>query len=278
MEIGTHTRLLGVMGHPVAHSKSPLMHNRALESQKLPYTYLAFDVRPEELPQAVNGMRALGARGWNVTIPHKVAIMALLDEVNDEAHQIGAINTVVNDGGKLIGMNTDGAGYLRSLKEETGLRLAEQRVLILGAGGAARGVAYALAQSGVQSVVIANRTVAKAEQLRSLLQHLTDVKAVPLAEIEKWIDDRTLIVNTTSVGMHPHVEETPIAGELLPEGAIVSDLIYNPMKTTLLRQAEGRGCVIHNGLGMFVHQGALAYEQWTGVQPPLDVMRQAVST
>lgn len=276
MEITAQTQLLGVMGHPIAQSKSPHMHNQALINQQLPFTYLAFDVHPEQLSQAVNGLRALGARGWNVTIPHKVSIMPLLDEVSEDAQKIGAVNTVVNEAGKLFGYNTDGAGYLKSLVEETGIRVSGQRVLILGAGGAARGVAYALTQSGAGDIVIANRTLEKAEQLCSFLTRMADVKAIGLDQIGKWIDDRTLIVNTTSVGMHPNVQELPLEEALLPDGAVVSDLIYNPLKTMLLKRAEQRGCVTHNGVGMFIHQGALAYEKWTGVKPPLDIMRQAV--
>ena len=276
MEITAQTQFRGVMGHQIAKSKSPHRHNAALTRQQLPFMSLAFDVHPEQLSQAVNGMRALGARGWNVTIPHKVTIMPLLDEVNEDARKIGAVNTVVNEGGRLFGYNTDGAGYLKSLVEETGIRVSEQRVLILGAGGAARGVSYALAQAGAGDIVIANRTWEKAERLRSFLTRMADVKAIRLDEIGNWMNDRTLIVNTTSVGMHPNVQESPLEESMLPEGAVVSDLIYNPPKTTLLKRAENRGCVIHNGLGMFVHQGALAYEKWTGVEPPLDIMRQAV--
>lgn len=276
IEITAQTQLLGVIGHPIAQSKSPHMHNAALAEQQLPYKYFAFDVHPNQLPQAVRGMRAIGARGWNVTIPHKVSIMSLLDEVSDDAQQIGAVNTIVNEGGKLYGFNTDGAGYLQSLQEETGLNVREQRILLIGAGGAARGVSFTLAQAGADNIIIANRTEEKAAQLRELLSPLTDVKAIRLDEMRNWITDRTLIINTTAVGMHPNTEVSPLCEELLPQGVIVSDLIYNPAKTLLLRQAEQRGCVIHNGLGMFVHQGALAYEKWTGVKPPLDVMRRAV--
>lgn len=278
MGVTTHTRLLGVMGHPIAHSKSPHMHNMALDSQQLPYTYMAFDVHPERLQQAVEGMRALGARGWNVTIPHKVSIVPLLDEIAEEARVIGAVNTVVCEDGMLIGSNTDGAGYLQSLQEETGLDVRQQRILVIGAGGAARGVAYALAKAGAEHIVIANRTREKAEQLQDALSSLTEVTAIQLDDMRHWMRDRTLIINTTSVGMAPSTDVSPLSQELLPEGAVVSDLIYNPAKTKLLREAELRGCIIHNGLGMFVHQGALAYEKWTGRKAPLEVMRQAVMT
>lgn len=279
MLIKTETVLLGVIGHPVAQSKSPQMHNAALSIQKLPYAYFAFDVRPDELPQAVEGLRALGARGWNVTIPHKVAIMPLLDEISEEAQAIGAVNTVVHQDGKLIGMNTDGAGYVQSLREETGIDIQGQRVLILGAGGAARGVAYALAKAGAEHLVIANRTLERAQRLKAFLTQLTDVEAIALQDIGDWIrDDRTLIINTTSVGMYPDVDASPVEKAILPEGVIVSDLIYNPLQTQLLKEARQQGCIVHGGLGMFVHQGALAYERWTGVKPPLDVMRQAVTS
>lgn len=278
MEIKTETELLGVIGHPIAQSKSPQMHNAALSIQKLPYAYFAFDVRPGDLPQAVEGLRVLGARGWNVTIPHKVAIMPLLDEISEEAKAIGAVNTVVHHDGQLIGMNTDGEGYVQSLREETGIDIRGQRVLILGAGGAARGVAYALAKAGAEHVVIANRTLERAEQLKVFLMQMTDVDAIGLHDIGEWIHDRALIINTTSVGMYPDVHASPLQKTILPEGAIVSDLIYNPLQTQLLKEAQHQGCVIHGGLGMFVHQGALAYEQWTGVKPPLDAMRQAVTS
>lgn len=272
-----HAQLLAVIGHPIAQSKSPLMHNRALSVQRLPYTYLAFDVHPEMLAQAVDGLRALGARGWNVTIPHKIAVLPLLDAVSDEARQIGAVNTVVNDGGKLYGYNTDGSGYLRSLQEETGLDVRGARVLILGAGGAARGVAYTLAVSGAAQLIIANRTLEKAERLADFLAPFTQTAAVPLSDAGKWMNGVALIVNTTSIGMYPHTESTPLPADIIPEGAVVSDLIYNPVKTTLLQEAERRGALIHSGLGMFVHQGALAYEKWTGVSPPVDVMRRAIT-
>ena len=269
------TGVVGLIGHPVGHSKSPEMMNRAFRACGLPFVYLAFDVSPSELGDAVRGMRALGFRGWNVTIPHKVAVLEHLDEVEETAREIGAVNTVVAQEGRLIGYNTDGEGYLRSLVDETGLELSEQRVLILGAGGAARAVAHALATTGVESITIANRTREKAERLAASLRK-ADARAVSLSELERVVGETTLLVQTTSVGMYPETEAIPIDPSFLHERMIVSDLIYRPRKTLLLREAEARGARIHGGLGMLLHQAALAFEHWMGKPAPVYVMREAL--
>lgn len=270
------TGVVGLIGHPVGHSKSPEMMNRAFRACGLNFVYLAFDVLPSELEAAVRGMRALGFRGWNVTIPHKVAILEYLDEVEETAREIGAVNTVVSRDGRLIGYNTDCEGYLRSLVEETGLELAGQRVLMIGAGGAARAVAYALAGAGVESITIANRTREKAERLAESLRRKTDARAVSLSELGRVAGDVTLLVQTTSVGMHPDSEAIPIDPSLLHDRMTVSDLIYRPRKTLLLKEAEARGARIHGGMGMLLHQAALAFEKWMGRPAPLDVMREAL--
>jgi shikimate dehydrogenase len=270
------TGVVGLIGHPVGHSKSPEMMNRAFRARGLPFVYLAFDVSPQELETAVRGMQALGFRGWNVTIPHKVAILEYLDEVEETAREIGAVNTVVSRNGRLIGYNTDSEGYLRSLVDETGLELAGQRVLILGAGGAARAVAHALAVAGVESITIANRTREKAERLAASLGRKVDARALSLAEVARVAGETTLLVQTTSVGMYPETEAIPIDPSLLHEGMTVSDLIYRPRKTLLLREAEARGARVHGGLGMLLHQAALAFEKWMGRAAPVDVMRDAL--
>jgi shikimate dehydrogenase len=270
------TGVVGLIGHPVGHSKSPEMMNRAFRARGLPFVYLAFDVSPQELETAVRGMQALGFRGWNVTIPHKVAILEYLDEVEETAREIGAVNTVVSRDGRLIGYNTDSEGYLRSLVDETGLELAGQRVLILGAGGAARAVAHALAVAGVESITIANRTREKAERLAASLGRKVDARALSLAEVARVAGETTLLVQTTSVGMYPETEAIPIDPSLLHEGMTVSDLIYRPRKTLLLREAEARGARVHGGLGMLLHQAALAFEKWMGRAAPVDVMRDAL--
>lgn len=276
MEIDSRTGLIGLLGHPVGHSKSPVMMNQAFQTASLPFVYLAFDVPPQELAAAVRGLRALECRGWNVTIPHKVSIIDYLDELDESARKIGAVNTVVNDDGYLIGKNTDGAGYLQSLKEEMKVNPRESQVVILGAGGAARAVAHALVAAGVEELVIANRTVSRGEELAASLG--SGVQAVPLEEVGRWIKEATLLVQTTSVGMEPDREGIPIDPALLHERLIVSDLVYNPYHTRLLKEAKARGSRIHSGLGMLVHQAALAFTHWTGKPAPLEKMWQAAQS
>ncbi|UWE02885.1 shikimate dehydrogenase [Laceyella sacchari] len=274
--IDSHTGLLGLLGDPVSHSKSPVMMNAALAELNAPYVYLAFRVSPSALEEAVRGLRALDVKGWNVTIPHKVAIMEHLDGLDDTAREIGAVNTVVKREGKWIGYNTDGAGYLRSLQEQISFEPAEQRVVLLGAGGAARAVGYALAAAGVSSITVANRTVAKAEELAHHLSRYTQTKAVAVNDSRKEIEAATLIINTTSVGMVPRTEEMPIPGEWLNAHHLVSDLVYHPRMTALLQAAKAKGAIIHTGEGMLLHQAALALELWLGKKAPVEVMRKVL--
>jgi len=274
--LDSHTILYGVFGDPVRHSRSPLMLNRAFAEAGVNGAYAAFHVKPDGLGAAVAGIRALGFRGVNVTIPHKVEVMAHLDAIDEGARIIGAVNTIVNDGGKLTGYNTDGIGYARSLKEETGLELRGCRVLLLGAGGAARGVAYALAKEGAASVRIANRTKARADELAAAIAAFAPASGLALDDIAGLADDVDLIVNTTSAGMHPNVDELPGDTSWIDGRHIASDLIYNPRTTRFLREAQERGARIHGGLGMFIYQGAYAFEYWTGLPAPVAAMRQAV--
>jgi shikimate dehydrogenase len=266
------------------------MHNAAFQALGLPYVYQAFDVQPQNLAEAVRGMRALGFRGFNVTIPHKVAVMSLLDEQSEEATGIGAVNTVViGEDGKLYGTNTDGLGYLRSLREETGIHLRGAKVVLLGAGGAARAVGYTLLKEGIAALRIANRSRERAEQLAVRLKDAfangnaktgANIAIGALDGVPRWLPDADLLLNTTSVGMYPHVDASPIRPDWLrqlPPEAVVSDLIYNPRKTRLLSEAERYGLRIHGGLGMFLYQGAEAFRLWTGQEAPLAVMRRAVS-
>lgn len=274
--ITSKTQMVGLLGHPVQHSQSPAMHNKAFAHMELNFAYAAFDVSPELLPEAVAGIRGLALRGVNVTIPHKVAIMPLLDEIDPLAKRIGAVNTVVNDNGKLIGYNTDGLGYVRSLVEETGIRLADQTVTLIGAGGAARAVAFTLAEEQVKEIRIINRSREKAAQLAEHLRPLVPTKAIDPHDAMAAIADSTLLINTTSIGMYPHVEEMPVPAQWLQPGLTVSDLIYNPLETKLLQTARNLGAKSHSGVGMFINQGALAFELWTGVQAPSDLMRETV--
>lgn len=274
--MNAETRFYGVIGDPVKHSKSPVMLNAAFAAVGINAVYGAFHIKSTELKQAVSGFRALDFGGINVTIPHKLAIMEYIDEIDEGAKVIGAVNTVVHEDGKLIGYNTDGIGYVRALKEENRVSLAGSRILVIGAGGAARGVVYALAQEKPKQIWIANRTAAKAEQLADSLNEFASVTGMALQEIKEVIGDADVVINTTAVGMHPYVEEMPFQPDLLKGNTLVSDLIYNPLTTKLLAEAKQKGCRIHGGLGMFVYQGAYAFEYWTGRQAPVDIMRQTV--
>jgi shikimate dehydrogenase len=274
--LDSHTTLYGVFGDPVRHSRSPLMMNRAFQEMGINAAYAAFHVKPDRLGNAIAGIRALGFRGVNVTIPHKVEVMQHLDAIDEGARIIGAVNTIVNENGMLTGYNTDGIGYVRSLREETGIELEGMRVLLLGAGGAARGVAYALAKAGVKRIEIANRTLDRAIELASGIGEFTDTEGIGLDDLAERLGSVDLIVNTTSAGMHPNVEELPMNAEMIEPEHVVSDLIYNPRITRFLKEAETRGAKIHGGLGMFIYQGAYALEYWTGNAAPIAAMRQIV--
>lgn len=274
--INSDTVMYGVLGDPIRHSRSPIMLGRAFRETGINAAYAAFHVVPQDLSAAVQGIRALGLGGVNVTIPHKIEVMRYLDEIDEGARVAGAVNTIVNKGGKLIGYNTDGIGYVRSLKIETGATFAGARVLMLGAGGAARGVAYALAREGVERIYIANRTLERAVELADLIGEYTSAVPLRTADIGDIMREVTIVVNTTSVGMSPNVDETPLPAEWLNDRLIVSDLIYNPRVTRLLREAELAGAIAHGGLGMFIYQGAYAYELWTGQSAPVEAMREAV--
>jgi len=277
MEVDGKTRIYGIIGDPVEHSLSPLMHNAAFRSLNLNCAYLAFRVRPEALGEAVRGMKALGVEGFNVTIPHKVEVMRHLDEVDSTAKAIGAVNTVKRSEERLLGYNTDGEGALAAL-EEAGVDLKGKRVILLGAGGAARAVGFALA-SKVKELVILNRTATKGSELAEwLTEHSKlNVKSGRLnrAELEKALSGADLLVNTTSIGMYPQLG-SPVDDDLLRPGLVIFDLVYNPLETQLLRAARLRGIKTVDGVGMLVHQGARAFEIWLGQKPPYDVMRRAV--
>jgi shikimate dehydrogenase len=269
-----------VLGHPVGHSISPRMQNAALAAMRLDGVYVAFDVAPGRLPEAVRGLRALGIAGANVTIPHKEAMPGLLDRVEPEAALIGAVNTVVPRDGGLIGANTDAPGFLASLRAE-GVEPAGARAVLLGAGGSARAVAVALAGAGA-TVALVNRTEARAEGLVALLNERVRAGCAVHrpwsgAVLEELLAESQLLVNCTSLGMYPEVDAMPE----LPERALgphlaVYDLIYNPWETRLLRAARARGCRAINGAGMLAWQGALALERWTGRAAPVALMKQVI--
>jgi shikimate dehydrogenase len=276
-KMDSKTIMTGLFGNPVAHSMSPVMHNAAFEHLGLPFAYAAFSVAPDQLGQAVEGIRALGFRGINVTIPHKVAIMSYLDRVDPEAAQIGAVNTVIQENGELVGYNTDGQGYVRSLIEELDFSATGKRIVILGAGGAAKAVGVSLALRGAKQITIVNRTLSKAEELAEQLSVNSTSEAITFDTLTReYLRDSDLLINTTSVGMYPNVDQTPISMDYIHPELIVSDLIYNPLETKLLYEAKKNGAIVHNGAGMFIHQGALAFERWTGQKAPIEVMQKVV--
>lgn len=274
--IDSHTVLYGVIGDPVRHSKSPIMMNRAFRETSVNGVYAAFHIKEDQLAAFAGGVRAMGIRGVNVTIPHKVNIMKYLDEIDPAAAAIGAVNTIVNEDGKLIGYNTDGVGYVRSLKEEAMPSIAGKRVLVIGAGGAARGIVHALAAERPERIVIANRSLGKAEELAGAFANLAELEPIASGGLEEACGQADLVINTTSVGMYPNVDESPVGKGWLKEGAVASDLIYNPLATRFLREAEQLGHTVHGGLGMFIQQGAIAFEHWTGKPAPVQAMRETV--
>jgi shikimate dehydrogenase len=279
--VDSHTVLYGVIGDPIRHSKSPVMMNRAFRETGVDGIYAAFHITPDRLAAFVEGVRAMGIRGVNVTIPHKIAIMPYLDAIDPSAEAVGAVNTVVNDNGRLTGYNTDGLGYVRSLREEAEADLGGKRIVLIGAGGAARGILHALAAEKPASIIIANRTLERAEALAEDAvgaSTISAVSAVGMDGLRGACQEADIVINTTSVGMSPHPDELPmdIQASWLRPGAVASDIVYNPMKTRFLHEAEAAGCRIHGGLGMFIYQGAYAFEYWTSRPAPAAAMREAV--
>ncbi|MCQ8891996.1 MAG: shikimate dehydrogenase [Candidatus Methanosuratincola sp.] len=269
----SRTRLFCLVGDPVDHSVSPEIFTRAFEACGVDAAYLAFRVPSRCLGEAVAGIRALGISGFNVTIPHKIAVMRHLDAVEGAAKEIGAVNVVKVEGGRSVGYNTDGEGALRAL---SGRRLSGRRVAILGYGGAARAVAFSIASSQrPEEIIISGRDPAKAMGLAQRLGALFGVKSTPssLDGLGKALPD--VLINATPLGMAPWVEEMPVDRDVLREGMVVFDLVYNPAETKLLGEAKAKGCIAIGGLEMLVGQAAAAFEIWTGIDPPLGEMRRA---
>jgi shikimate dehydrogenase len=269
------TKVVALIGDPVEKSLSPPIHNEAFRSLKLDYVYVAFRVPRELLPKAVEAVKTLGIAGLNVTIPHKVAIVSLLDALDRSASLVGAVNTVKNDGGKLVGYNTDGIGALKVLEERVG-NLTGKRVLLLGAGGAARAISFALAEKGV-SLTIANRTIGRAKELAVDLERKLGVRPKVIG-IKPWmlsqaLKETDILINATAVGMYPRIKETLVTGKMMHPNLIVFDIVYQPLYTRLLREAREIGAKVITGLEMLVNQAALSFEIWTGKQAPVELMR-----
>lgn len=275
------TQLTGLLGTPVSHSISPTMHNESFAKLGLDYAYLAFNVGNEGVKSAVEGLKTLNARGFNVTMPNKTIICQYLDKLSPAAELIGAVNTVVNDDGVLTGHITDGTGYMRSLKE-AGIDVIGKKMTIAGAGGAATAIQIQAALDGVKEISIFNikdefferakktvKDINEKTNCKATLFDLTDKEA-----LKREIADSVIFTNATGVGMKPHEGETYIEKSMLRSDLIVSDVIYNPAKTSLLEMAEEVGCTTINGLGMLLWQGAKAFEIWTGKEMPVDYIKE----
>ena len=282
------SKRLGIIGYPIRHSISPVFQQAALDHCSMDATFEAWEIAPESLPEFMDSVRSPESLGINVTVPHKEAVMAHLDSIDSWAEMAGAVNTVVNESGRLSGHNTDGSGFLRALEEQGKFHPEGRNVLIIGAGGSAKAVALALYGRGVASIIIANRTLQRALRLADLLESNPSsgtatgkprVEALSLdsLEVDRAASESDLVVNCTTMGMKhgPDEARSPIPARYIPSHALVYDLVYNPPETPLLRDAAGAGAATLGGLPMLVYQGAAAFELWTGRKAPVEVMMRA---
>lgn len=274
MEIKGSTNIVGLIGHPVEHSFSPPMHNAAFKKLGMDYVYTAFDVDPYKLKEAIDGARALNIKGFNVTIPHKIEVMKYLAEIDEIASLIGAVNTI--DFKDLKGYNTDGIGAIKAIGEVTNVK--NKNIVIVGAGGASRAISFYLAKYGADSLTILNRNVDKAQGLASDVLSsglIDDVESNSIDSMD--LTDADILINTTPVGMHPNVDDTPIAlaGDM-HEDLVVFDAVYNPNETGLLKEAIKASAKPVYGIKMLLYQGAESFEIWTGKKAPVDAMEEAL--
>ncbi|MBP3873896.1 MAG: shikimate dehydrogenase [Lachnospiraceae bacterium] len=281
-----HTRFGGLLGSPVAHSLSPAMHNLSFRTLGIDYVYLAFDVGEEKLKETVSVFRDLNTYGFNLTMPDKKRIIEYIDSMSEAAELTGAVNTVVNENGTLVGHNTDGIGYTESVREQ-GFEPSGKEVTLLGAGGAGCAAAVQLALDGVKKLHIVNRRSGSWKAAGDLADRINKHTSC-LADLTDMDDERTLadligrsdlLTNATSVGMAPDTEETPIRdASVLRKELVVSDIIYNPRETLLMKQASAAGCRTFNGMYMLLWQGAAAFRLWTGADMPVDLVRNTYFT
>jgi len=277
-DINGHTKVFCIIGHPIGHSMSPVMHNAALKDLGLNFVYVAYDIKPNQLNGAIKGLKALGIMGFNVTIPYKERIIKYLDKLDPLAKRIGAINTVKNENGFLIGRNTDALGAQKGLLD-AGCKIQGKKVVILGAGGAAKAISYILAEDA-NKMIIANRTEKRAiELVKNLKQNFkanAEGKSYSEKILREELRDAEILINTTPIGMYPNINQSPIPKELLHPELFVFDVIYNPLETQLLRYAKDIGCNTLSGLEMLISQGILAFEWWTNKKPNTNLMKRKV--
>lgn len=267
------TNIAGLIGHPVEHSFSPPMHNAAFNALNMDWTYVAFDVEPSNLKSAIDGARSLNIKGLNVTIPHKIEVMKYLDEIDEVARLIGAVNTI--DFRNMKGYNTDGIGAVKAIEEVTSIK--NKNVVVAGAGGASRAISFYIAKYGAESITILNRNVDKASNLAKDINLIDDVKPDSISQINDYVREADILIDTTPVGMHPNVDADAIVGaEDMHEGLVVFDAVYNPNETSLIKQAIKANAKPVYGIKMLLYQGAESFKIWTGQNPPVDVMEDAL--
>jgi shikimate dehydrogenase len=274
--LSIHTKLVVLFGTPLGHTLSPAMHNQLFEKLNLDYLYLPVEVSTGDLKTVYAGLRKMNVVGFNVTIPHKLTIIDLLDRLDPLAEVIGAVNTICIREGRSIGYNTDGEGFIKYLEATLDATIENKRIFILGSGGASRGISMTMASRGAAKIYLCNRTTSKAEALATEINARIRpcAEAIPQAtgEMHKALAECDILINATSVGMQPHDDDMPIEADLLRPDLVVADLVYTPLMTRLLSTAEKAGCAIVKGHGMLVHQGALGFKLWTGVEPLIDAM------
>jgi len=276
MNIKGSTNIVGLIGHPVEHSFSPPMHNAAFEELGMDWAYVAFDVDPNNLKSAIDGAKSLNIKGFNVTIPHKINVMDYLDEIDEVASLIGAVNTI--DFNNMKGYNTDGIGAVKAIEEVTSIK--NRNVVVAGAGGASRAISFYIAKYGADSLTILNRNIQKAQDLAGDVEAsdlIDEVGSDSISNINSYLDDADILIDTTPLGMHPHIDDEPIAtADNMHEDLTVFDAVYNPNETVLLKEAIKAGAKPVYGIKMLLYQGAESFEIWTGKKAPVDVMEEAL--
>ena len=276
MKIKGSTNIVGLIGHPVEHSFSPPMHNAAFDELGMDYAYVAFDADPANLKSAIEGAKSLNIKGFNVTIPHKIEVMKYLDELDEVARLIGAVNTI--DFKNMKGYNTDGIGAVRAIEEVTSIK--NKNVVIAGAGGASRAISFYIAKYGADSLTILNRNVEKAQNLADDVSDsglISDVGVGSIMEIDGHVKNADILIDTTPVGMDPHIDDEAIVkAENMHENLVVFDAVYNPNETVLLKEAIKAGAKPVYGIKMLLYQGVESFEIWTGKKAPVDVMEKAL--
>lgn len=277
MNIKGSTNIVGLIGHPVEHSFSPPMHNAAFQKLGMDYAYVAFDVNPSDLSSAIEGAKSLNIKGFNVTIPHKIEVMQYLDELDEVASLIGAVNTI--DFKNLKGYNTDGIGAVRAIEEVSSIK--DKNIIVAGAGGASRAISFYLAKFGASSITILNRNVDKAQNLAGdVLKSdlISDVNSDSISQINGYLANADILVDTTPLGMDPHIDDEPIAmADNMHEDLVVFDAVYNPNETVLIKEAIKAGAKPVYGIKMLLYQGAESFKIWTGQDAPVDVMEKALN-